>query len=64
MLQAALPYRHLDRKDREGAEQRLTGIIDGRTFFRWLQTDPHFWNDPGNWKRFAKDNPEVTPWRT
>ena len=61
MLKTALPYK--DVKQRQVGELTLTGIIDGRTFYRWMQTDPHFWEDKGNWKRFVRDNPEVQPWK-
>lgn len=33
--------------------------IDARTYIRWAQEDPHFWDDAGNRKRFYRDNPEV-----
>ncbi len=52
-----------DPKSRRFGELELEGVIDSRTYFRWLQTDPDFWRDEGNWKRFARDNPEVTPWK-
>jgi hypothetical protein len=28
-----------------------------------MQTDPDFWRDRNNWRRFARDNPEVQPWK-
>ena len=61
MRQASLPYRNM--RTRQMGELTLTGVIDARTFFRWMQTDPHFWEDKGNWKRFVRDNPEVQPWK-
>jgi hypothetical protein len=60
MVAAAAPYRNARR---QMGELTLTGIIDSRTYFRWLQTDPHFFEDKGNWQRFVRDNPEVQPWR-
>jgi hypothetical protein len=60
MVEAAIPYR---KARRQMGELTLTGIIDARTFFRWMQTDPDFWRDKGNWKRFVRDNPEVQPWK-
>lgn len=32
--------------------------IDSRMYHRQLQSDPHFWDDLGNIKRFMKDNPQ------
>ena len=61
MVAAAVPYRNV--RNRQMGELTLTGIIDARTYFRWLQTDPHFFKDKGNWRRFVKDNPEVQPWK-
>jgi hypothetical protein len=61
MVAAAAPYRNVAR--RQMGELTLTGIIDARTYFRWLQTDPDFFKDKNNWKRFVKDNPEVQPWK-
>lgn len=37
---------------------QVTGIIDARTYFRWQQEDPDFWNDDGNYRKFLRDNPE------
>ena len=61
MVAAALPYKGV--QNRQLGELTLTGIIDARTYFRWLQTDPDFFKDKGNWKRFVRDNPEVQPWK-
>lgn len=61
MVAAAVPYRNV--RNRQMGELTLTGIIDARTYFRWLQTDPNFFKDKANWKRFVKDNPEVQPWK-
>jgi len=60
MIEAAMPYRNANR---QLGELTLSGIIDARTFFRWMQTDPDFWRDRNNWKRFVRDNPEVQPWK-
>jgi hypothetical protein len=60
MIKAAVPYRNANR---QMGELTLSGIIDARTFFRWMQTDPDFWRDRNNWKRFVRDNPEVQPWK-
>jgi hypothetical protein len=61
MIRAAAPYRNVT--NRQVGELTLTGVIDARTFFRWMQVDRHFWDDKGNWKRFVRDNPEVQPWK-
>lgn len=45
------------------AELRLEGVVDARTYFRWLQVDPDFWNDDSNVKKFLKDNKESQPWK-
>lgn len=34
------------------------GAIDARTFLRWEQAEPGFWNDDSSRKKFYKDNPE------
>ena len=60
MVETAAPYRNARR---QMGEFTLTGVIDARTYFRWVQTDPNFFQDKGNWKRFVRDNPEVQPWR-
>lgn len=60
LVAAAIPYRDANR---QMGELTLTGVIDARTYFRWLQTDPDFFRDKGNWKRFVRDNPEVQPWK-
>ena len=31
-------------------------VMDSRTYMRWQQVDPYFWDDPSNLKRFLKDN--------
>lgn len=35
-----------------------TGSIDARTFMRWEQQSPGFWNDDSSRNKFMKDNPE------
>jgi len=45
------------------AELHLEGVIDARTWFRWVQQDPDFWKDDSNVKKFLKDNKEATPWK-
>ncbi len=35
-----------------------TGSIDARTFLRWEQHSPGFWNDDSSRNQFMKDNPE------
>lgn len=37
---------------------QATTIWDGRTYFRWLEEDPYFWDDDSNVRKFRKDNPE------
>lgn len=34
------------------------GAIDARTFIRWEQQDPGFWNDKASRDKFYNDNPE------
>lgn len=34
------------------------GAIDARTFLRWEQAEPGFWNDNASRKKFYNDNPE------
>jgi len=46
------------------AELRLMGVIDARTYMRWQEVDPHFWDDDANVKKFIKDNRETTPWKS
>ena len=41
----------------EGLGQ-LTHVFDARTYFRWLEEDKHFWDDPNNVRRYERDNPE------
>ena len=55
--------RYRNHQRRPGAELDLAGVIPARTYFRWMQVDPHFWEDDGNVKRILKDNPEMTPWK-
>ena len=63
MLAAALPYRKAVPHSR-GSEFELKAVIDPRTYMRWFLTDPHFWDDPANVKRFIRDNPVCQPWKT
>jgi len=46
------------------AELRLEGVIDARTYMRWQEVDPHFWDDDANVKKFLKDNRETQPWKS
>src|SRR5437879_5585743 len=62
MTRAALPHRDYQRKP--GSELDLKAVVDARTWFRWYLTDPYFWNDKANIKRFVKDNPIAAPWKT
>ena len=55
--------RNKDYVRKPGAELNLEAVVDARTFFRWQQTDTHFWDDPANIKRFVKDNPQAAPWK-
>lgn len=40
-----------------GIGQRI-GVVDSRTFMRWHQENPGFWNDPSSKRRFLADNPQ------
>lgn len=62
MKHAALPHRDYQRKP--GSEMDLQAVVDLRTYIRWQQTDPFFWHDKANVKKFVKDNPIVAPWKT
>jgi hypothetical protein len=61
MEQAALPHR--DYRRRPGSEMDLQAVVDARTWMRWYLTDPYFWHDKQNIKRFVKDNPIAAPWK-
>lgn len=37
---------------------QLIGVFDARTYFRWQEEDPWFWDDRQNVERFLQDNPE------
>lgn len=43
----------------EGLGQ-LIGVIDPRTYFRWMQEDPDFWKDKKNVDKFLKDNKQCS----
>lgn len=62
MEQAALPHKNYQR--RPGSELDLQAVVDARTWMRWKLTDPYFWHDKKNIKRFVKDNPIAAPWKT
>lgn len=62
MASAALPHRDYQRKP--GSEMELQAVVDARTWMRWYLTDPYFWHDKNNIKRFVKDNPIAAPWKT
>lgn len=62
MEAAALPHKNYQR--RPGSELDLQAVVDARTWMRWYLTDPHFWHDRQNIKRFVKDNPIAAPWKT
>lgn len=58
---------HLARKYRnyqpnKKSEHHLRAVMDARTYFRWKQTDPHFFDDDKNLKNFLRDNPECEAW--
>ena len=40
-----------------GLGQRV-GMVDARTFFRWHQENPRFWEEKKNRDRFLADNPQ------
>ena len=52
-------YKNWQRKP--GAELELESVVPKRTYFRWLQEDPNFWDYPKNVKKFLQDNPECKP---
>jgi len=59
---AALPHKNYVRKP--GSELDLRAVVDMATYIRWQQTDPFFWHDKKNVKKFVADNPIVAPWKT
>jgi hypothetical protein len=61
MERASAGYRNYQRK--RGSELNLRAVVDSRTWMRWYLTDPHFWDDPENIRRFVRDNPEAAPWK-
>lgn len=56
--QRAVAKAHEDMKGKSSKHFRPVGAIDARTFLRWEQKDPGFWNDTANRDKFYKDNPE------
>lgn len=58
---AKIFQRYKNWRRKPGAELDLESVVPARTYFRWLQEDPHFWEDKGNVKRFMRDNPECRP---
>ena len=61
MTQTAEAFK--DYKRKPGSEFELISVMDGRTFQRWNQTDPGIIEDPKEFKKLIRDNPEMTPWR-
>ena len=56
--QRAVARAHEDMKGTQSKHFKPVGAIDARTFLRWEQKDPGFWNDTANRDKFYKDNPE------
>lgn len=56
--QRAVAKAHEDMKGKKSKYFKPVGAIDARTFLRWEQQDPGFWNDTKNRDKFYKDNPE------
>ena len=55
--------RYKNYQRRAGSELEQECVVPARTYFRWMQVDPHFWEDDANVKKFIKDNPEARPWK-
>jgi hypothetical protein len=56
--QRAVAKMHEDMKGMKSKHFKPVGAIDARTFLRWEQHDPGFWNDTKTRDKFYKDNPE------
>lgn len=54
--QVAKQHQHL--KGTQLKNMKPVGAIDARTFIRWEQESPGFWNDNASRKKFYSDNPE------
>tara|TARA_R100001510_G_C7638902_1_gene196701 strand:+ start:254 stop:568 length:315 start_codon:yes stop_codon:yes gene_type:complete len=52
----AKKHQHL--KGESLKHMKPVGAIDARTFLRWEQQAPGFWNDDSSRNKFYKDNPE------
>lgn len=57
-----LAVRHKDFRQNNRSEFRKRAVIDSTTALRWMQEDPHFFDDDKNLDRLIKDNPEMKPW--
>jgi hypothetical protein len=55
--------RYKNYKHNKKSEMQLEGVIDARTWFRWIQQDRYFWHDDANVKKFLKQNEETQPWK-
>lgn len=59
---AYLARKYRNYQPNKKSEHRLRAVMDARTYFRWKQTDPHFFDDDKNLKNFLRDNPECEAW--
>jgi hypothetical protein len=41
------------------SDLRVLAHVPARDYFRWLATDPHFWQDDQNLRSLRRDNPHV-----
>jgi len=62
--QARVAARHRNYERRRGSEFELVSVMDARAWFRMFQeSGGAIFEDPGELKKFIRDNPEVQPWR-
>lgn len=54
----AIAKENESRKGEKSKNFKPVASYDARTFFRFQQQDPNFWDDKSNRDKFLKDNPE------
>lgn len=52
-----------DYKRKPGCEHNLVGVMDVRTWMRWQLSEPGIMEDVKEYRKLARDNPEMTPWK-
>lgn len=62
--QRQVAQRYAGYERRPGSDFNLIGVTDATTFQRWYQTDPGIIEDPSEFKKFVKQNPEMRPFRS